>query len=168
MWIGMVALFDVQECIQIEDGQSQLAERVFAQELRGQPLFLLVRQSSGGQQKRPIDLSGGILTQLTLQPLGPRTGQTIGKLAIEQFQRLRHVRTLLAARTTRLRRRLIEDLEKRQPEIPFGDQIDRTSVMLAWSGVVKSAKFPGKTDLALVCDICSIDGRFVWPRCGFL
>jgi len=30
------------------------------------------------------------------------------------------------------------------------------------------AKFSGKTDLALIFDICSIDGRFLLPLCGWM
>ena len=75
-------LIDIQECIQIEHRQGELAERLCFDELQCERSLVFGWAATCDQMKRKFDLPGVIVLSLALQTFRESLGQFICEFAV--------------------------------------------------------------------------------------
>ena len=102
----LVLLIHVEKRIQVEHGQRELASRLVLQETRRQEPFPWALGAARRQPVGQIDLLRGSGPASVFNRSAKRLGLLVGKVAIQQLQRLRSVRAGFAARAAQLSVRL--------------------------------------------------------------
>src|SRR5215510_11132943 len=121
----------IQERVQIQQRQRKFPLRLRLQELQRHPNFCGSGGAPDDQAITQVNLLPEVRPGLNFQSLRQGFSLLVGEGPVEQFQRLRRVRTRLSSRATHLHVGRVEDLHERQTQIPLGDQINAAAVMLS-------------------------------------
>ena len=128
--IGMSG--NIQEPVQVEHGQGEFLRRLIAEEReRDERSLRRVGGRPSASRKARSTSRSGSPPDLALEAAGEGRGEVVREPAVEHLERLGRVGARLAPRAAGQQRRGVEGLEERQPQVPLGDQVDRTAVVLA-------------------------------------
>ncbi len=126
---------DIEEPVEVEDGQGEILQRLVAEERKRRVAFRVRGRPAQGQPERAIDERPRVAPDSFSNPAGERPSQVVRQAAVEQLEGLGSVRARLAPGATRLQGRRVERLHERQSQVALGDQVDRAPVVLGLRAV---------------------------------
>src|SRR5262245_22606908 len=121
---------DIQKSVEVKESQRELGQRLLAEKAGRQFPLVVRRRSPESEPVRPLDDRHLVAARFLLEPAGQRRGQLVRRPTIQQLQRLRGVSARLPSGATGHQGRRVESFQKREPQVAFGDQINRTPVVL--------------------------------------